>query len=139
METSWGLQQELAEDKSSYAISLLDLHLQSLLEARVGESCSFSKLKLVGENICVNSFLRYSHFGKDLAQVFLFSTDPLPPRDDPCFLLSPSFVSFVIRENTGRGIPFILFYVLRHRKYSLWPPHLEGAHASVHLVPSQLD
>ena len=35
--------------------------------------------RLEGETICVNKFLGYSKFGKDLLQELLFSTGSLPP------------------------------------------------------------
>lgn len=54
----------MAEGKNSYHISLLDLCLQGLLEARV--SFSFSKFRLAGENIWVNLFLGHSDFCKNL-------------------------------------------------------------------------
>ena len=48
----------------------------------------------------MNWLLGCSNSGRDLVRVRLFSIDPFPPRDGHCFLLSLSFVSFVIRKKT---------------------------------------
>ena len=75
--------------------------LQGPVEARVVRvSFYFSTFKLAGKNICEASFLGTAALVKICCEHSCSFTDPFPPRDDRCFSLSLSLLSFLIRRKT---------------------------------------
>ena len=75
--------------------------LQGPVEARVVRvSFYFSTFKLAGKNICEASFLGTAALVKICCEHSCSFTDPFPPRDDHCFSLSLSLLSFLIRWKT---------------------------------------